>query len=381
MYSQGRGVYHAPAGDGCIDIPDRVDIISTDKLAIGGYREVIDLKAVHDQARARLEGICRVCVVCDGRSCPSGVPGMGGRGMRTGFRRNRQALDRVLLNLRTMHRAVPSTGYELFGIKLAMPVLGAPMCETTYNFLGRVDDYAFIAAQVNGAAEAGILAFTGDSPDPPLYEMGLKLIRSRAGGRGIPIIKPREPDEIIRRIRLAEKYAVLAVGIDIDAAGFDNLNQSGQPVGPLSVAKLRRIIDSTSLPVILKGIMTADEALQAVNCGAAGLVVSNHGGRALDQTPGTAEVLPEIVSAVKGSIRIFLDGGIRSGEDVLKILALGAEAALIGRPVAIAAIGSEEDGVSAFYQQVREDMERAMLLTGCSSLSDIGPDVIRAAGW
>lgn len=340
-----------------------------------------ELKEIRDQAREKLEGICRVCPVCDGRACVSGVPGMGGRGGRTGFKRNISGFSKILLNLRTMHRAArPDTGYELFGVKLSMPVLGAPMCETTYNFLGRVDDYKFICDQVAGAEGAATLAFTGDSPDPPLYGMGLEAISGLAGGRGIPIVKPREPGEIIKRIRMAEKSGVTAVGIDIDAAGFDNLNRANQPVGPLAFSQLKKITAATDLPVILKGIMTADEAVKAADCGAAGIVVSNHGGRALDSTPGSVEVLPEITAAVKGALRIFLDGGVRSGEDVLKALALGAEAVLVGRPVAIAAVGGGSKGVSVLYRQLRDELSKAMLLTGCADLPAVGPHVIRPAG-
>jgi len=338
---------------------------------------ITNMKEVHDRARERLKDICRVCPVCNGRSCVSGVPGMGGKGRRTGFKRNIEAFGQILLNLRTIHNACSiDTGYELFGSNLALPVLGAPMCETNYNFLGRVDDFQFISDQVKGAAAASTLAFTGDSPEPPLYEMGLKAMKE-AGGKVIPIIKPREPDKIIERIRIAEGYGVPAVGIDIDAAGFEKLNEAGQPVGPLSVSKLRYITQSTSLPVILKGIMTADEALKAVDCGTIGIVVSNHGGRALDSTPGTMEVLPEIADAVKGSIKVFIDSGIRSGEDVLKALALGAEAVLVGRPVAIAAIGGGTEGVRMLYEQLQSELRTAMLLTGCKDLKAIGPQVIK----
>lgn len=335
------------------------------------------MNELHDKARERLKDICRVCPICNGRSCISGVPGMGGKGRRTGFKRNIEAFEQILLNLRTIHNARSiDTSYDIFGTTLAMPILGAPMCETTYNFLGRVDDFEFIYAQVKGTTAASTMAFTGDSPEPPLYEMGLKVMKE-SGVKVIPIIKPREPDKIIERIRIAEGYRVPAVGIDIDAAGFDKLNKAGQPVGPLSVSKLRYITQSTSLPVIIKGIMTTDEALKAVDCGAAGIVVSNHGGRALDSTPGTLEVLPEIVKAVKGSIKIFIDGGVRSGEDVLKALALGAEAVLVGRPVAIASIGGGADGVRVLYEQFQSELKNAMLLTGCKDLKTIGPQVIR----
>lgn len=341
-----------------------------------------DIDEVFNKARYTMKGICKVCPVCDGRSCITGVPGMGGRGSRTGFRRNRAAFERVLLNLRTMHDAAdPDTGYDFFGVKLSFPVMGAPMCETTYNFLGKVDDYKFIKAQVAGAEAAGTIAFTGDSPDPPLYGMGLQAIREEAGKKGVPIIKPREVHKIIERIRMAEGSGALAVGIDIDAAGFDNLNRAGQPVAPLSVDKLGRIVESTSLPLILKGIMTPDEAALAVECGAAGVVVSNHGGRALDFTPGTLEVLPEIASAVQGAIKIILDGGVRSGEDVLKAIALGAEAVLIGRPVAIAAVGDGEEGVGLYLKKIHNELVKAMLLTGCAGLSSISPQMIRRVDW
>jgi len=106
-------------------------------------------------------------------------------------------------------------------------------------------------------------------------------------------------------------------------------------------------------------------------------VVSNHGGRSLDFTPGSAEVLPEIVSAVRGKTRILLDGGIRSGEDVLKAVALGAEAVLVSRPVAIAAIGGESQSVAFLFQQYHRELITGMLLTGYTDLSGRNPGVIR----
>ncbi len=333
---------------------------------------------IENKARSVLKGICKVCPICDARSCIGVVPGMGGKGSGIGFRRNRLALEKTLINMRTIHSVKqPNTDYDFFGINLAFPALGAPMCETTYNFLGRIDDYAFIYNQVVGALSAGTIAFTGDSAMPPLFEMGLQIYRDKAPGKAVPVIKPRKPEEIIERIKLAENYEAKAVGIDIDAAGFDSFNLAGQPVAPINAYNLRKIIASTSLPVIIKGVMTIDEALMAVDCGAAAIVVSNHGGRSMDSTPGSAEVLPEIADAIKGSARILLDGGIRSGEDILKALALGAEAVLIGRPVAIAATGGEINGVSSLLEDYREELNKAMLLTGCKNLDSITGKTIR----
>jgi isopentenyl diphosphate isomerase/L-lactate dehydrogenase-like FMN-dependent dehydrogenase len=135
----------------------------------------------------------------------------------------------------------------------------------------------------------------------------------------------------------------------------------------------KKTISQTKIPVILKGIMTAKDALLAVQAGAAGIIVSNHGGRVLDHTPGTAEVLPEIAAAVKGKIKIFVDGGIRSGVDVLKMLALGAEAAFVGRPMAVAAVGGGREGVALLLNQYAEQLRTAMIYAGCGSLADITP--------
>lgn len=335
-------------------------------------------KDIIDQARSVLKGICKVCPICDARSCIGDVPGMGGKGSGLGFRRNRLALERTLINLRTLHNVKkPDTGYDFFGLSLSFPALGAPMCETTYNFLGRVDDYAFIYNQVVGALSADTIALTGDSAMPPLFTMGLQIYREKACGKAVPVIKPRKADEISKRIALAEEYEAVAVGVDVDAAGFDSFNRAGQPVAPISPYYLRKIIAGTILPVIIKGIMTVDEALRAVDCGAAAIVVSNHGGRSMDSTPGSAEVLPEIAMAVKGSAKILFDGGIRSGEDILKALALGAEAVLVGRPVAIAAVGGEADGVKNILDTYRLQLEKAMLLSGCRDLNSVNAKTIR----
>ena len=135
----------------------------------------------------------------------------------------------------------------------------------------------------------------------------------------------------------AEQASAPAVGIDIDGAGLATMAMKGQPVGPKTVGELKEIIQSTELPFILKGIMT-DEAIKAVEAGAADCGFQPRG-RVLDCTPGVAHVLPEIVSAVKGEVVIFADGGVRSGIDILKLIALGADSVLIGRPLAIAAVG------------------------------------------
>ncbi|HHW55111.1 MAG: alpha-hydroxy-acid oxidizing protein [bacterium] len=342
----------------------------------------MDLREVRKAARERLQGICRVCPVCDGWACAGELPGMGGKGTGAAFINNVSALAQVRLNLSTIHSAAePDLTYDFFGQRLAFPLLGAPMCGTARNLGGIVTDREFIRAQVDGAVAAGTLAMVGDGADPTLYPEGLEALRVH-GGLGVPIIKPREPEEIIKRMQWAEEAGALAVGIDIDGAAFRYMNRMGEPVGPKTLAQLREIIGSTRLPVILKGIMTVKDAVAAVAAGAAGIVVSNHGGRALDHTPGTIEVLPEIVAAVKGRIRVFMDGGIRTGVDVLKALALGAEAALVGRPIVIAAVGGGAEGVKLQLEEFAEDLRTAMILTGCRNLREISPAIVRVpSSW
>jgi 4-hydroxymandelate oxidase len=133
---------------------------------------------------------------------------------------------------------------------------------------------------------------------------------------------------------------------------------------------------ATTLPVILKGILSPDDALQAIDVGAAGIIVSNHGGRVLDTVPATIEALPAVAAAINGQIPILLDGGIRRGTDVLKALALGANAVLVGRPYAHALAAAGALGVAHMLHVLRTEFEVAMALTGCATLQDITPHVI-----
>ena len=189
-------------------------------------------------------------------------------------------------------------------------------------------------------------------------------------------IKPREEKAFLERVRRAEEAKVPVIATDIDAAGIIHMKRAGQPAGPWTVNAWKKVISQTSLPVLLKGVMTVKEALLAVETGAAGIVVSNHGGRVLDHTPGTAEVLPEIAAAVKGKLKVLVDGGIRGGVDTLKMLALGAEAVLVGRPMAIASVGGGSEGVTLLLNQYADDLRTAMIYTGCKSLSDISSDIL-----
>ncbi|ABB15754.1 alpha-hydroxy-acid oxidizing protein [Carboxydothermus hydrogenoformans] len=337
----------------------------------------MDLKEIRATAREKLKGFCRVCPVCDGRACAGEVPGMGGVGTGKAFQENLRALSRYKLNLRTIHGVKePDLSFELFGVKVSMPVFAAPITGTTYNMGGALTDEEYSLAVVEGSLLAGTLAFTGDGADPTMYGSGLKAIK-KVEGKGIPIIKPRAQEEIIKRIREAEETGAIAVGVDIDGAGLLTMALKGQPVSPKTLEEVMEIVNSTRLPFILKGIMTPDEAELAVQAGAKAIVVSNHGGRTLDETPGAADVLPEIAARVKGKITILADGGVRSGVDVLKLLALGADGVLIGRPIIVAAFGGGAEGVKIYLEKIKKELREAMLLTGVARVTEVPGTIIR----
>jgi len=334
------------------------------------------LAEIRNHARIMLQNICNVCPVCNGRRCPTGVPGMGGIGTGASFRSNVDALAAYKVNMKVLHgNKEQDTTLELFGQQLAFPILGAAVAGAKINFQGRMEEEALAAAMVLGSKEAGSMAFTGDGPVPELMEAGLKAIKA-AGGLGIPVIKPREDTEIIKLFRRAEKAGAVAVGIDVDAAALVNMTRAGQLVEPKTVDQIAGLAKATSLPLILKGIMSVSDAEAAVAGGAAAIVVSDHGGRALDHVPGTATVLPEIAAAVGDKITVMADGGVRSGVDVLKMLALGAKAVLVGRPLAVAAFGGGPEGVKVQLATMAAELAVAMRLTGCSTLKDINTGVL-----
>ena len=127
----------------------------------------------------------------------------------------------------------------------------------------------------------------------------------------------------------------------------------------------------TRLPVVVKGVCRADDARRIVEHGVKAIVVSNHGGRQLDTAPATSEVLPHVADAVGDRCELYVDGGIRRGSDVLKAIALGARAVLVGRPVLWGLSVDGEQGATHILQILRRELDEAMLLCGCTSLSDI----------
>ena len=336
----------------------------------------MDYKEMLKNARENLNGSCRVCKVCNGVVCAGEVPGMGGKGSGSSFIENFKSLEKVKINMRIIHNvSKPDTSFELFGRKMTLPIFAAPVTGTTLNMGGGLTEKEYITSVVQGCIDAGIYAMVGDTAIDSFLMDNLEVL-SNNSGNGIVFIKPWENDDIIRKIKLSEESGAFAVGVDIDACGLVTLSMHGKNVVPKSIEDIKELKASTKLPFILKGIMTVEDAIMAVEAGVDAIVVSNHGGRVLDCTPGVAEVLPKIAEAVKGKVTILADGGVRTGIDVLKMIGLGADAVLIGRPFVTASFGGGKDGVKAYVNKVKSELESTMILTGCKSMKDIDSKVI-----
>jgi len=336
----------------------------------------MNLAEIKQRAREKMKGYCRVCKICDGVACAGEVPGMGGTGTGSSFTANVKALAKLKLNMRTIHDAKdPDISTNIFGIKLSMPILAAPVTGSEYNMGGAVPEAEYVRMVMSGSKKAGTVGMSGDGGNPVFYDSGLEAIKEE-NGHGIPVIKPRDNSVVLEMARRAKEVGALAVGMDIDGAGLVTMALMGQPVGPKTLQELKEIISGIDLPFILKGIMTVDEAKLALEAGASAIVVSNHGGRILDSTPGVAQVLPEIAREMKGKLTILADGGVRSGVDVLKYIALGADAVLVGRPVIIGAFGGGAEGVQLVLETMAKELKQAMILTGCRNLSDISHKVL-----
>lgn len=321
---------------------------------------------------------------------------------------NRAAFERVQL-LPSVLRDVSAvdTSSCILGLHSSMPVWVAPMA--MHGLAHRERE----AATVRGAATAGV-PFTFSTVATSSFEevaaeqhpalvFQLYVVKDRTvvnqwvqraealGFRALmvtvdaPRLGRREADErdrfrLPRHLRL-HNLELLSRGDEAQARqskGGSGLSAlfAGQMDASLTWDFIPWLRTITRLPIILKGILSPADAAQAIAVGVDGLVVSNHGGRQLDGTPPTLDVLPAVVAAVRGRVPVLMDGGIRRGSDVVKALALGASGVLLGRPVLYGLALGGAQGVSRVLQLLREELELAMALSGCAKLSDIGPGLL-----
>lgn len=320
---------------------------------------------------------CKACPVCNGKACGSKMPGPGAKGSGTVAIRNYDKWQELCVNMDTICENKPvDTTLNIFGESFKYPIFAAPIGAMKLHYGDKYDDLEYNDILVSACADAGIAAFTGDGTNPAVMVAATKAIKGK-GGKGIPTVKPWDMNTLREKLSMIQDSGSFAVAMDIDAAGLPFLKNLTPPAGSKSVEELQEIVREAKVPFILKGIMTVKGALKAKEAGAAAIVVSNHGGRVLDQCPATAEVLADIVDAVGKDMKIFVDGGIRSGVDIFKALALGADAVLIGRPYVTAVYGGAGEGVAAYTEKLASELKDTMAMCGAHSLEDISRDMVR----
>ncbi len=328
----------------------------------------------------------------------------GGAADELTVRDNEAAFARLALHTRVLRDlSGANTALELLGCALPFPILLAPVA---YHRLVHPDGEM---ATVLGASAmgAGLVVSTQASvllediaraAAAPLWfqlyiqhdrEFTVDLARraEAAGYRALVVTV----DAPVTALRNREQRAGFAMPPGIEAVNLRGMRPApaqsgaaGGPVllgGPLLAAAptwddLAWLRSKTRLPILLKGIMGAADAVRAVDAGMDGVIVSNHGGRILDGQPATIDVLPGIAEAVGGRVPLLLDGGIRRGADAFKALALGAKAVLVGRPYVWGLAAAGATGVSHVLHMLRAELEVTMALTGCRDLSAITPDLV-----
>lgn len=330
-----------------------------------------------ENARPRLGKYCKACPECNGRACKNQMPDPGSKGIGDTAVRNYDKWKQIRVNMDTIAENKPvDTSLSLFGRTFKYPVFAGPVGAVQLHYGDCLNDVTYNDILVSACAKNGIAAFTGDGTDPNVMVAATNAIKN-ADGAGIPTVKPWNIETIREKMELVHESGAFAVAMDIDAAGLPFLKNLDPPAGSKTVSELSDIIQMAGTPFIVKGIMTVKGALKAKEAGASAIIVSNHGGRVLDQCPATAEVLESIVKALEGSgIKILVDGGIRSGTDVFKALALGADGVLIARPFVTAVYGGKADGVRAYIDKIGTELEDTMKMCGVSSLDEITRDCV-----
>ena len=283
----------------------------------------------------------------------------------------RAYLDSLLVEMRHLDAVMPSTQMTLYGKTFATPVMTGALSHLGNTYPNGMAEMAC------GASAAGAVVWSGMGPKEELEAM------VASGASVIKIIKPYADRNSIRdKIRHAEECGVLAVGIDIDHAfdvrhGYDVIED--MPMFPMTQAEVAELVKSTSLPFVIKGVLSKQDARKCADAGVQGMVISHHNGR-LDSAVPPLMILPEILQETEGKIPLFVDCSLQTGLDVFKALALGADAVLIGRPFVTAVYGAGAEGVNAYMNKINEELVDTMRLCGVGSLAEIGPDNIWGMG-
>lgn len=301
----------------------------------------------------------------------------GGAETGSTFLRNVAVFQEIGFKMRTIHDVKEAdTSAGIFGRTLSCPVAIAPMSAAIAKVCG--DSFLELA---KGSATASIAASCGYPAAPDTLS---KMVA--AGAPVFRVIKPlRDKDRLIQEVQSSEQQGAVAVGIDVDSSA--GLKPTGDEPHYMelgatqTVAELAEIRKATRLPFILKGIISVEDARAAVDSGADAVVVSTHAGFAMDYTQAPLEVLPSIRKAVGKKVAVILDSGIRRGSDVIKALALGADAVLIGRLALWGLALGGADGLAWVVKMIRDEMARTMTLMGVKSVADLNPGCLVPLGY
>lgn len=330
-------------------------------------------------ARGNIGPYCKACPVCDGRGCRNTVPGPGAKGTGTVAIRNYAAWQDVLVNMDTLHAPFEAdTACTVLGRELSLPVMIGPVGDVQRHYGKKYDTVGYNECVLRAAEREGTLAWTGDGFDAQIMADSCDLI-SKLDGAGVVTVKPWDANTLDAKLAQALAARPAAVAMDIDAAGLPFLKGQNPPAGAKDEGQVAEVVAACheeGIPFVLKGVMTPAAAERAARAGADGIVVSNHGGRVLDGVPATALVLPGIADAVGDDLEVLVDGGVRSGLDVFRALALGAKACLVCRPFVVAAFGDGADGVSALLCQLKGELADAMEMCGAATVADIDASML-----
>lgn len=331
---------------------------------------------IHEAANDQVGQLCKNCPVCNGRACANSLPGPGCKFPGNTAARNYDKWQEICVNMDTLNPNYdPDISFEFLGKTFKAPIFVAPLGAVNMHYGPKYNDIEYNRIMVPAAANYGILGFTGDGVDPEVMKNAVQDMK-KVGGIGVPTIKPWNKEFVFEKLDILNSNGIFAAAMDVDGAGLPFLKAMNPNAGSKTVDEMKEIIDYAKMPFIIKGIMTAAGAKKAVESGAKAIIVSNHGGRVQGACPSTAEVLPSIVEAVKGQITIIVDGGIRSGVDVFRAIALGADGVLIGRPVLNMIYGNAEEGLPVYMDKIIGELKSTMTMCGCGTLKDITRDKI-----
>lgn len=335
------------------------------------YNEI--LSAAKDQ----IGPYCKACPVCNGRACANAMPGPGCKAPGNVAARNFDKWQELCVNMDTLcpNFADPDVSLELFGHRFSAPIFAAPLGAIDMHYGPKYKDQEYNSILIKAAADYGVMAFTGDGVDPDIMRSAVKDSLA-VHGMSVPTIKPWNNEAVLEKLDVLNASGIFAAAMDVDGAGLPFLKKMNPNAGSKTVEELREIVDYAKMPFIVKGIMTPAGAKKALEAGASAIVVSNHGGRVQGCVPSTAEVLPSIVEAVGGKMKILVDGGIRSGVDVFRALALGADGVLIGRPILPMIYGGGAEGFKVYMDKIISELKSTMTMCGAPDLASINASML-----